>query len=88
MMVTKNQTGCGAMNNYIRYIRYYLSLPFIWIARASYDIHVSLDRYTSWILDEEENLFSYEEVGERIDHVRDRIVIDKMEKQLKEKEYE
>ena len=72
------------MNNYIRYIKYYLSLPFIWIARASYDIHVSLDRYTSWILDEEENLFSYEEVGERID----RIVIDKMEKQLKEKEYE
>ena len=59
-------------------MRYYLSLPFIWLARIFYDIHVRLDGYTSWILDEEENLFTYEEIGERID----REILAEMEKHL------
>jgi len=62
----------------MRYIRYYLSLPFIWLARVFYNIHVSLDGYTSWILDEEENLFTYEEIGARLDAE----ILNQMEKQL------
>ena len=59
-------------------MRYYLSLPFIWLAKVFYDIHVTLDRNTSWILDEEENLFTYEEIGARIDAE----ILKQMEKQL------
>ena len=59
-------------------MKYYLSIPFIWLARLFYNIHVRLDRYTSWILDEEENLFTYKEIGERID----REILAEMEKQL------
>ena len=59
-------------------MKYYLSLPFIWLAKAFYSIHVMLDSHTSWILDEEENLFTYEEIGARIDAE----ILDQMEKQL------
>lgn len=59
-------------------MKYYLSLPFIWLARVFYGIHVRLDGYTSWILDEEENLFTCEEIGERMD----REILAEMEKQL------
>lgn len=59
-------------------MRYYLSFPFIWLARLFYNIHVRLDSYTSWILDEEENLFTYEEIGARIDAG----IINEMEKKL------
>jgi hypothetical protein len=57
---------------------YYLSLPFIWLARIFYNIHVRLDSYTSWILDEEENLFTYEEIGARMD----KEILNQMEEQL------
>lgn len=59
-------------------MKYYLSLPFIWLAKAFYNVHVILDRHTSWILDEEENLFTYEEIGARIDAE----ILNQMEKQL------
>jgi hypothetical protein len=59
-------------------MKYYLSIPFIWIAKFAYNIHVSLDRHTSWILDLEENLFTYEEIGQRMDDT----ILKIMEEQL------
>ena len=50
-------------------MKYYLSLPFIWVARAAYDIHIRLDGYTSWILAQEEDLFTPEELERRFDSI-------------------
>lgn len=59
-------------------MRYYLADVFIWIAKFFYKVHVKLDNYTSWILDTEENLFTYEEIEARIDNA----IIEQMENQL------
>ena len=59
-------------------MKYYLSLLFIWVARGAYDVHIRLDDNSSWILDKEDNLWSYEEIGERIDEE----ILNEMEKKI------